>query len=1054
MSRRATSRRGPVQSDAAPSTPHFSDTGFSGITDHHTRNALSRVVAEEVTLTLLDGSVFSGIFSGTESVDRTPVIVLSYAKLKSGNQASLKRYATEVRGNVAAKLRVPVPNLVKLIAPFPLDHVLTSASTSASAGSGRGRSRAESRNFATDGQIAQRGHGSVRELKRFDDFTEITPPAATGTGSRGGRDAETFGDLASAPRNAAKWDQFQANEKQFGVRTSFNEDEYTTKIDRSSADYDRRQREAERIAAEIEAKPSGNIHVQEERNQPLTSNADEESRYSGVHRPSTYNASHSKTKPSHNGNSDIRSHAAQTENSSANTARQDVRSKNTQSSKGSTSTTKQVPIQRSLPPNKGGAAHKNSGPHRINPQKSVPTGKSAPAQKTVAPQKASTPPKNELPHKSGVPTKSVWGAKNSVSSKAMAPAKSNPTHATSAPPKLTTNNQPQNPASNSAQPNKPVGASKLSGPRLSYAAAAGAKAPRSAVVQNAQPVSSSTASASAHTSNPRSPVSPTKSSTNVKKLPASSLAGARDNSRMGNGGGTPPGHGRSSPTKARNSPLTSGNPETSAVNALSLEARTQIHKSFKEYKVKESFKKLVENRLIYTTELKQFSNDLDAKRSLPRRNSPQTRSAGAAKGKAAKQDESLDEQSQSTQKAAQADVSPTEKQLSAGAEQGSKKEAAVEESKTRSPQGAGKKEAAQSGSTSEKRKPKKLNPNAVAFMPSTPKSTAPNSNAFQAAPPSATPMTSTAPPVAPNIAPQILDPYMHMGGYASGATGVPEPQGAPNMGYPIPSGPMPHPHNLPYPPYQMMVPGAVAQAPGFGYMTGARPPYMMPGPGGNRFAPAPPSGMGFGIPVPIMPGQGNQRSGPYPQFYSGQYLSAQQPVPMQAGVPPPPFPHAQHAMPVGAPVVMSPRNNMSSGGSGGGSGGGGGGRRGGPKGRGRHGHHHHPQHHFGHHNGSSGDQHQSSYHHSHPQSGSGSHSSRTSQWIPVSQGDSHDKTTETASSGASATPSASVQESGSSRRSTGGTQAAPSTPHSGNGSAESGAHASGSNNARNTPAQQ
>lgn len=60
-------------------------------------------------------------------------------------------------------------------------------------------------------------------------------------------DEDTFGSGASR----GPWDQFAANEKLFGVKTQFDENLYTTKLDRSAADFKEREREAQRIANEI-----------------------------------------------------------------------------------------------------------------------------------------------------------------------------------------------------------------------------------------------------------------------------------------------------------------------------------------------------------------------------------------------------------------------------------------------------------------------------------------------------------------------------------------------------------------------------------------------------------------------------------------------------------------------------------------------------------------------------------------------------------------------------------------------------------------------------------
>lgn len=49
-----------------------------------------------------------------------------------------------------------------------------------------------------------------------------------------------------------EWDQFATNEKLFGVTTDFNEEIYTTKLDKNSTEYKRREKEAARLAQQIE----------------------------------------------------------------------------------------------------------------------------------------------------------------------------------------------------------------------------------------------------------------------------------------------------------------------------------------------------------------------------------------------------------------------------------------------------------------------------------------------------------------------------------------------------------------------------------------------------------------------------------------------------------------------------------------------------------------------------------------------------------------------------------------------------------------------------------
>lgn len=78
-----------------------------------------------------------------------------------------------------------------------------------------------------------------------------------------------------------EWDQFSANEKQFGVKASFDENLYTTSLDKSAVDK-KQKYQAERLAREIEGTTTTNMHLAEERGQAIEGDYDEEDRYSGV----------------------------------------------------------------------------------------------------------------------------------------------------------------------------------------------------------------------------------------------------------------------------------------------------------------------------------------------------------------------------------------------------------------------------------------------------------------------------------------------------------------------------------------------------------------------------------------------------------------------------------------------------------------------------------------------------------------------------------------------------------------------------------------------------
>jgi len=93
-------------------------------------------------------------------------------------------------------------------------------------------------------------------------------------------DANTSLSLESSGQSGG-WDQFATNERLFGVRSDYDENLYTTTIDRSHPQYAERAALAEKKAREIEASSALNAHVREERSQNVASDkgGDEEDLY-------------------------------------------------------------------------------------------------------------------------------------------------------------------------------------------------------------------------------------------------------------------------------------------------------------------------------------------------------------------------------------------------------------------------------------------------------------------------------------------------------------------------------------------------------------------------------------------------------------------------------------------------------------------------------------------------------------------------------------------------------------------------------------------------------
>ncbi|CAJ0627069.1 861_t:CDS:10 [Entrophospora sp. SA101] len=87
------------------------------------------------------------------------------------------------------------------------------------------------------------------------------------------------------------WDQFEVNRQLFGITTDFNEEIYTTKLDRSKPDFKEREKAAIALANEINRTTTTNVHMLEERGHIIDeSQIDEEQLYGAVARrdPSKY----------------------------------------------------------------------------------------------------------------------------------------------------------------------------------------------------------------------------------------------------------------------------------------------------------------------------------------------------------------------------------------------------------------------------------------------------------------------------------------------------------------------------------------------------------------------------------------------------------------------------------------------------------------------------------------------------------------------------------------------------------------------------------------------
>lgn len=77
--------------------------------------------------------------------------------------------------------------------------------------------------------------------------------------------ADSSSSLSLSASGNSTWNQFETNERLYGVKTDYDENIYTTSIDRSHPSYKQRMAAADRLAREIEGSGTNNPHVAEER---------------------------------------------------------------------------------------------------------------------------------------------------------------------------------------------------------------------------------------------------------------------------------------------------------------------------------------------------------------------------------------------------------------------------------------------------------------------------------------------------------------------------------------------------------------------------------------------------------------------------------------------------------------------------------------------------------------------------------------------------------------------------------------------------------------------
>ncbi|KAF8090966.1 hypothetical protein N665_0460s0009 [Sinapis alba] len=214
-------------------------------------------IGHHVEVHLIDGSVYSGVFHAAD-VENNFGIVLKMASLIREGSLRVSPLVSKPPSKI---LIIPAVEVVQVVAK-DLPVYSNNASNSAQCEGPL--------ELLTDSSISQSYHVDLeRELKRWVPDEDVP-------------DCSDLENVFDDPWKRG-WNQFEVNKTLFGVTSTFDEELYTTKLERGP-----RTRELEeqalRIAREIEGENTRDLHVAEERGLQLSGkfDIDEETKYSSV----------------------------------------------------------------------------------------------------------------------------------------------------------------------------------------------------------------------------------------------------------------------------------------------------------------------------------------------------------------------------------------------------------------------------------------------------------------------------------------------------------------------------------------------------------------------------------------------------------------------------------------------------------------------------------------------------------------------------------------------------------------------------------------------------
>ncbi|KAF7087751.1 hypothetical protein CFC21_090915 [Triticum aestivum] len=220
---------------------------------------MTQIIGHHVDVHVKNGSVISGIFHATNT-DKDFGIILKMAQ-------PIKDTSVGGQINTSDVVRKPETMIIparELVQVFAKDVTLGGDELP------KGPVHDKRKDLMIDSAISRSHFPEERELERW----------APDEGDSDCIELEKFDR-----KGHRSWDQFETNAALFGVKSTFNEDLYTTKLERGPHMREL-EKHASRIAREIEGEDTEDLHLAEERGLYLDEDLehDEEIKYSAVRR--------------------------------------------------------------------------------------------------------------------------------------------------------------------------------------------------------------------------------------------------------------------------------------------------------------------------------------------------------------------------------------------------------------------------------------------------------------------------------------------------------------------------------------------------------------------------------------------------------------------------------------------------------------------------------------------------------------------------------------------------------------------------------------------------